>query len=98
MFINGAFNKSYHVAKDLFNSDCGHILYAKTGMFGDSLNLEDPIPDTTRAYMCDELFRKVIVPFSTLALSKSGLKKLADEGEIHLFPAVAKELERLTIT
>lgn len=40
----------------------------------------------------EKLFDDFIIPFTTKALSKEGIKKLAETDQIYLLPAVRKEL------
>ena len=48
--------------------------------------------DDKRKEKLEQLFSEFIVPFSDKALSKSGIRELAEKGEITLLPAVKEEL------
>lgn len=90
VFIQGAFERTYSPSKDLIKSSMGHI----TNQLRDKeiLDLDEPMDDEKRKVDLVRLFSDLIVPFTDKALSKSGIKELADKGEITLLPAVKEEL------
>jgi hypothetical protein len=49
--------------------------------------------DDIRKKGLKELFQNHIIPFTDKTLSKSGIRELADKGEITLLPAVIEELK-----
>jgi hypothetical protein len=90
VFIQGAFDRTYTPNKDLMKSSMGHI----TNQIRDKeiLDFDEPIDDKERKDKLEQLFSKFIVPFSDKALSKLGIRELAEKGEITLLPAVKEEL------
>src|SRR5699024_413920 len=90
VFIQGAFERTYTPNKDLIKSSMGHI----TSQIRDKeiLDLDEPINDEKRKADLAKLFSDFIVTFTDKALSKSGIRELADKGEITLLPAVKEEL------
>ncbi|MFZ4863448.1 DUF4304 domain-containing protein [Sphingobacterium sp. Mn56C] len=90
VFIQGAFDRTYTPNKDLIKSSMGHI----TNQIRDKeiLDFDEPMDDDKRKGKLGQLFSEFIVPFAEKALSKSGIKELADKGEIILLPAVKEEL------
>jgi hypothetical protein len=57
------------------------------------LFFDDPMGDENRKEKLEELFSEFIVPFTDKASSKSGIKELANKGEIILLPAMKQSLE-----
>ena len=98
IFVNGVFGKNHIVNKDMIKKEIGNIDRGEPKIFENALNLEFPMDDTAREMELQALFHDFLVPFSEKALTKRGINKLAEEGEIHLLPAVQEELERLKIT
>lgn len=90
IFIQGAFDRTYTPSKDLIISSMGHI----TNQIRDKeiLDFDKPMNDEKRKEKLEQLFSEFIVPFSDKALSKSGIRELADKDEITLLPAVQAEL------
>ena len=90
IFIQGAFERIYTPNKDLIKSSMGHI----TSQIRDKeiLDLDESINDEKRKADLAKLFSDFIVPFTDKALSKSGIRELAEKGEITLLPAVKEEL------
>jgi len=90
IFIQGSFGKHYTPTKDLIKSPIGDITNQIRDI--DILNLEEQMADETRRAKLEKLFTEIIVPFTDKALSKSGIRELAEKGEITLLPAVKEEL------
>jgi len=90
IFIQGAFDRTYTPNKDLIKSSIGHI----TNQIRDKeiLDFDEPMDDDERKEKLEQLFGEFIVPFVDKALSKSGIRELAEKGEITLLPAVKEEL------
>jgi hypothetical protein len=94
-FIQGAFNKSYVKNKDLAKKDMGDVFTRQPVEFRDVLDFDDEMSEEERILKTKRLFNDFIIPFSDKALSISGIKKLAEQKNVFLLPAVEKELERL---
>jgi hypothetical protein len=92
IFIQGTFGKHYSPTKDLIKSSMGDVNSNETKEYKSVLDFDEPMDDDTRKERLKELFEKHIVPFTDKTLSKSGIKELADKGEIFLLPAVKEEL------
>lgn len=90
VFIQGAFERTYTPNKDLIKSSIGHI----TNQIRDKeiLDFDTSMDDEERKGKLEQLFSEFIVPFADKALSKSGIRELAEKGEIFLLPAVKIEL------
>lgn len=90
VFIQGAFKRIYIPNKELIKSSMGHI----TNQIRDKeiLEFDTSIGEEKRNEDLAKLFSEFIVPFTDKALSKSGIRELADKGEITLLPAVKEEL------
>lgn len=56
------------------------------------LNFDEPMDDEKRKEKLEQLFGEFIVPFADKALSKSGIRELAEKKVITLLPAVKEEL------
>ena len=90
VFIQGAFERTYTPNKDLIKSSTGHI----TNQIRDKeiLDFDNSMNNEKRKEELEQLFSEFIVPFADKALSKSGIKELAEKGEITLLFAVKEEL------
>ena len=90
VFIQGAFERTYTPNKDLIKSSTGHI----TNQIRDKeiLDFDNSMNNDNRKEELEQLFSEFIVPFADKALSKSGIKELAEKGEITLLFAVKEEL------
>jgi len=93
IYVQGMFGNKYHKSKDLVKKDLGDIFTRQPKEFMDILNFDKPMDDEKRKERLEELFKDFIVPFTNKALSKSGIKELAEKGEIFLLPAVKQQLE-----
>jgi hypothetical protein len=92
IFIQGAFERSYMPSKDLIRSSMGHITTNETPEYKEVFDFDEPMEDDLRKNRLEELFKNHIVPFTNKTLIKSGIRELADIGEIFLLPAVKEEL------
>ena len=91
IFIQGAFGRTYTPSKDLVKSSMGHITHQIRDT--DILDFDTSMDDVKRKERVENLFSEFIVPFTNKALSRSGIRELADKGEVFLLPAVKAELE-----
>jgi Domain of unknown function (DUF4304) len=92
IFIQGMFGNAYIKNKDLVKRDIGDIFTRQPNSFKDALDFDTSMEDSKRQERLEKLFSEFIVPFTTGALSKTGIRELADKGEIFLLPAVKQEL------
>jgi hypothetical protein len=92
IFIQGVFEKTYLPSKDLIKSSMGHVNSSETKEYKNVFDFDEPMDDSIREERLKELFEKHIVPFTNKTLSKSGVKELAEKGEIFLLPAIKEEL------
>jgi hypothetical protein len=91
IFIQGAFgNNRYMPNKALIVSSMGHITKQVRG--NELFDFDASIADAMRKNLIDKLFKDLIVPFVDVALSRSGVRLLAEKGAIVLPPAVKKEV------
>lgn len=92
IFIQGVFDRTYLPSKDLIKSSMGHVNSSETKDYKNVFDFDEPMDDSIRKERLEELFQNHIVPFTDKTLSKSGIRELADKGEIFLLPAVKEEL------
>jgi hypothetical protein len=92
IFIQGMFGNSYSRSKDLVKRDIGNIFTRQPPEYKSVFDFDEPMDDEKRKEKLEQLFSKFIVPFSDKALSTSGIRELAEKGEITLLPAVKEEL------
>jgi hypothetical protein len=92
VFIQGAFKSTYTPNKELIKSSLGHITANETPEYRAVLDFDEPMEDNIRKERLEKLFINHIVPFTNRALSKAGIKDLANKGEVFLLPAVKEEL------
>ncbi|MFC7526756.1 DUF4304 domain-containing protein [Parapedobacter sp. GCM10030251] len=92
IFIQGAFERTYAPDKDLIKSSMGHITANETPEYKAVLDFDESMEDNIRIERLKKLFNSHILPFTNRALSKAGIKELADKGEVFLLPAVKEEL------
>ncbi|MEY2650726.1 MAG: hypothetical protein RL608_1400 [Bacteroidota bacterium] len=92
VYVQGMFGNSYTRNKDLVKKDTGDIFRRQPPEYKDVLDFDTPLDDEKRKERLAKLFSEFIAPFTKRALSKLGIKELAETGEITLLPAVKKEL------
>lgn len=92
IFIQGVFAKSYVPSKDLIKGSMGHINSSETNDYKNVFDFDEPMDDTIRKERLEKLFKEHIVPFTNKTLFKSGIRELAEKGEIILLPAIKEEL------
>lgn len=92
VYVQGMFGNNYTRNKDLVKKDTGDIFRRQPPEYKDVLDFDTPVDDEKRRERLAKLFSEFIVPFTNRALSKFGIKELAEKGEITLLPAVKKEL------
>lgn len=92
IYVQGMFGNTYSKSKDLVKRNGGNIFRGEPTQFKDVFNFDTLITYDKRQQRLEELFSAFIEPFTNKALSKLGIKELAEKGEIFLLPAVKKEL------
>ena len=92
IYVQGIFNNNYIINKDLVKKDTGDIFRRQPSEFNSVFDFDEPMNDEERNADLIKLFSDFIVPFTDKALLKSGIKELAEKGEITLLPAVREEL------
>jgi len=93
IFIQGAFERTYIPNKDLIKSSMGHVTINETSAYKAVFDFDEPMDENIRKERLEELFKNHIVPFTNKTLIKSGIRELAEKGEIFLLPAIKEELE-----
>ena len=78
--------------KELIKSSIGHITANETLEYKAVLDFDEPMEDNIRKERLEKLFTDHILVFTNRALSKAGIRDLADKGEVFLLPAVKEEL------
>lgn len=92
IYVQGIFNNNYIINKDLVKKDTGDIFRRQPYEYRSVFDFDEPMNDEERNAGLIKLFSDFIMPFTDKALLKSGIKELAEKGEIILLPAVRKEL------
>jgi hypothetical protein len=92
IYVQGTFGNKYSISKDLVKKDTGDVFRGEPPQYKDVFDFDTSINDDKRKQRLEELFSEFIEPFTKKVLSKSGIKELAEEGQIFLLPAVKKEL------
>lgn len=92
IFIQGVFDRSYSVSKDLIKSSLGHVNSNETNKYKSVLDFDEQMDDTKRKNLLEDLFKNHIVPFTNNTLTKLGIRELEKKGEIYLLSAVKEEL------
>jgi len=92
IYVNGVFDRNYMKSKELVNKEIGNIFRRQPKEYEIVLNLETQMEDDERKQRLESLFSKFLVPFTNKALTRLGIKELAQNNEIALLPAVKKEL------
>lgn len=91
IFVHGVFGNHYSISKELVN-DTGNVFIRPPGEYDRFLDLELTLADEDRKKNLEKMFNDFIIPFTTKALTKEGIKELANTDQICLLPAVRKEL------
>lgn len=94
IYVKGAFGFAYVKSKELKN-DTGDVFRAQPKEYDAALNLEIPMPDEVRKEQVESMFREFVVPYTEMALKRTGIRQLVEEKKAFLLEAVQKELERL---
>lgn len=92
IYVQGMFGNSYSKSKNLVKRDIGNIFRRQPYEYRSVFDFDEPMNDEERNTDLIKLFSDFIVPFTDKALLKSGIKELAEKGEITLLPAVREEL------
>jgi Domain of unknown function (DUF4304) len=92
IFIQGIFGGNYSKSKDLVKKDPGHYFTRQPVNFRDVLDLDNSLSEVQRKERLIHLFDDYIVPFTNKTLTKAGIKKLEEQTEIRLLPAVKEAL------
>lgn len=92
IYIQGMLGNDYVKNKDLIKKDTGDIFRRQPSEYRDVFDFDEPMDDEKRKKRLEQLFSEFIVPFTNKASSKSGIRELAEKGEINLLPAIKNEL------
>jgi len=91
IYINGLFGNRYSKNKRLMN-DTGDVFRRQPKEYELIFDLETPMEENERKQKLESFFGEFLVPFTNKALTRLGIKELAQNNEIALLPAVKKEL------
>lgn len=70
----------------------GHVPTNETPEYKAAFDFDETMDDDIRKERLEEVFQNHIIPFTNKTLSRSGIKELADKGEVFLLPSVKEEL------
>lgn len=90
IFIQNAFGSNYTITKALVKSSLGHVSSQLRDK--DFLDFDNSLADTERKGKLYACFSEFIIPFTKKALSKAGVRDLAESGVVNLLPAVKQQL------
>ena len=97
IFIQGVFGKNYSISKDLVKNSMGQILRRPHPEYAILFNLQADLDDDQRKTRISDFFQTFLKPFAKLALTREGVKHLAQDGQFTLYPpAIAEEIDRLS--
>lgn len=95
VFVQGMFGNRYERSKRLLTDASGNVFRGQPPEFSEVLSLENSLTRTDREVGIRRLFDSFIVPFTKEALSKEGLQRLQQKGEVFFLPAVEAQLKLL---
>jgi Domain of unknown function (DUF4304) len=96
ILIQGAFETDFKITKDLIKRPMGHIDESATPKYNSIFDFDEPMEDSVREEKLHDCFKNHIMPFTNKALTRAGIRKMAEAGETYLLPAVKEELEKLS--
>ena len=96
IYVQGMFGNKYQKGKDLVKKDIGNIFTRQPKNFNDVFNFDNPQDDEIRKERLETLFNTFLTPFTNKALSRSGIKDMAEKEGLFLLPAVKEELGNLS--
>jgi len=73
-------------------NDTGDVFRRQPKEYELIFDLETPMEENERKQKLESFFGEFLVPFTNKALTRLGIKELAQNNEIALLPAVKKEL------
>jgi hypothetical protein len=91
IYVQGFLDRSFIISKDLVKN-LGNVFTRQPKRYDKLFNLDGDIDKKQRKNELEHFFHDYIIPFSEKALSRAGIKELAQLGEIGLFPAIQTEL------
>lgn len=92
IFVQGMFGNNYTKSKDLVKKHTGDIFTRQPNNYKDVLDFDTSMDDVKRKERLESLFSEFIIPFTNKALTRAGIKELAEQEKIFLLPAVKEEL------
>jgi len=84
VFIQGVLEKHYIKSKELYRN-LGDAFRRQPKEYDNVLDLDAQMEEIERRQTLNALFKDFLVPFSTKALTRSGLKELVEHGELSSF-------------
>lgn len=94
IFVQHIFGITYVKSKDLVKKEIGDVETGESQEYRGIFDLDILMNDIERKQKLETLFREYIVPITNKGLTRAGIKELAATDQIHLLPAVRKELEK----
>lgn len=92
IYIQGMFGNNYSISKNLVKKDIGDVFTRQPPEYNSVFDFDNLMDNEKRKEKLEQLFSEFIIPFADKALTKSGIRELAEEEKIFLLPAVKKEL------
>jgi hypothetical protein len=86
IYLQGIFGKKYSMSKNLVKSDTGDIFRRQPFEFSPALDFDKSIDDEKRQKYIESLFDAFLIPFTHKALSRSGLRELAEKQKSRYCP------------
>lgn len=94
-FFNGLFGKNISIDKALIVKESGHVFLRPPKKYNSLFNISEESKEVEISKKMSGFFDEFLVPIVAKASSRSGILKLASEGEVFILPAVKVELEKI---
>lgn len=92
VFIHGVFHQTFIPNKEIMRSNLSSIFQRQPVQYDDIFDLENALDTDARVKLLEQFFKEYLAPFSEKILTRAGIKQLAMQKEIILFPPVLAAL------
>jgi hypothetical protein len=95
VFVQGLFGNVPKPDKETIKNEIGDVFRRQPKEFTNAFELDDTKNHEQHKIAIAFFFNEFLNPFSAKALSRSGIIELGLNGDLHIMPAVAQQLDRL---